>query len=381
MNTFYWMKKSLIEARKEQYFMPLASTINMPKHFGKTIKMYEYIPLLDDRNVNSQGIDAAGVASVDGNLYGSSKDIGTITGRLPLLTENGGRVNRVGFTRVDREGSIQKMGIFHDFTQESLDFDSDDMLMQHLSRELMNGAVQLSEAVLQRDLLTAAGVVLYAGAATTDETVTAEPGGVVPLSVVTYAGLMRLSQELTDNRTPKQTTVISGSRLIDTRVIPGGRVLYVGSELVPVLKGMKDLHQNPAFIGVQHYTDAGTALNGEIGSIDEFRIIQVPEMLHWAAAGGDVTTNPGYRSAMDGGDEKYNIYPLLCVGDDSFSTIGFQTDGKSLKFNVLTKMPGRETADRTDPYGETGFSSLKWYYGFIAKRPHRIGLIKSIAPQ
>src|SRR5690606_34828629 len=165
LQTFYWLKKSLIEARKEQYFLPLASTIGMPKHHGKKIKVLEYVPLLDDRNLNDQGIDAAGVtldptkftvifpeltrtfadntaataarAAVNaieagvaggtgdevvltklvlqnatqaqvttlrvsypdvkaspaaGNLYGSSKDVGTIVGKLPTLTENGGRV-------------------------------------------------------------------------------------------------------------------------------------------------------------------------------------------------------------------------------------------------------------------------------------------------
>ena len=63
------------------------------KHFGKTIKIHEYVPLLDERNVNSQGIDATGAVIANGNLYGSSKDIGTITARLPTLTEEGGRVN------------------------------------------------------------------------------------------------------------------------------------------------------------------------------------------------------------------------------------------------------------------------------------------------
>jgi hypothetical protein len=163
--TFFWLKKAIITSRKEQYFMPLASVTNMPKNYGKTIKVYEYVPLLDDRNVNDQGIDASGATIANGNLYGSSKDIGTITSKLPVLTENGGRVNRVGFTRLEREGSIQKFGFFTEFTQESLDFDSDDELMDHLSTELMNGAVQLTEAVLQKDLLAAAGVVVYAGAA------------------------------------------------------------------------------------------------------------------------------------------------------------------------------------------------------------------------
>jgi N4-gp56 family major capsid protein len=380
MNTFFWLKKAIITARKEMYFMPLANVTNMPKNYGKNIKVYEYVPLLDDRNINDQGIDAAGATIANGNLYGSSKDIGTITGKLPFLTENGGRVNRVGFTRLQREGQIHKFGFFYEFTQESLDFDSDDMLKDHLARELMTGAVQLTEAVLQRDLLAAAGVILYAGAATSDATITAEVVGQAPASIVDYEDLMRLDQILTDNRTPTQTTVITGSRNIDTKVIGATRIMYVGSELAMVLKKMKDLFNNKAFIEIQHYGDAGTILNGEIGSIDKFRIIQVPEMLHWAGAGAAVGTNPGYRASLKNGSQHYDIFPMLVIGDDSFTTIGFQTDGKTVKFSVMTKMPGRETADRNDPYGETGFSSIKWYYGILIKRPERIGVIKTVAP-
>lgn len=33
----------------------------MPKNMGKKIKRYVYVPLLDDANINDQGIDAAGV--------------------------------------------------------------------------------------------------------------------------------------------------------------------------------------------------------------------------------------------------------------------------------------------------------------------------------
>ena len=174
MNSFYWLRKSLIQARREQFFMPLASVTNMPKNYGKTIKVYEYVPMLDSRNVNDQGIDASGVTSVNGNLYGSSKDIGTITSKLPLVGENGGRVNRVGFTRLSREASLLKFGFFYEFTQESMDFDNDDMLKEHLSRELMNGATKITEDVLQKDLLASAGVILYSGAATSNATITGE---------------------------------------------------------------------------------------------------------------------------------------------------------------------------------------------------------------
>ena len=417
MNSFYWLRKSLIEARREQYFMPLASVTNMPKNFGKTIKVYEYVPMLDARNVNDQGIDANGVTMVvgtwsawnaggtllgtayankaaadaaagaggqssanGGNLYGSSKDIGTITSKLPLVGENGGRVNRVGFTRLSREASLLKFGFFYEFTQESMDFDSDDTLKEHLSRELMNGATKITEDVLQKDLLASAGVIVYSGAATSNATMAGEVISSAPISLLSYKNIMRMSSILDENRTPKQTTVISGSRYIDTKVIGAGRIAYIGSELAPVVMEIKDTFNNPAFIAVQHYSDAGTVLNGEIGSVGPLRFVQVPDMLHWAGVGATVSDNPGYRTTTVGGNEKYDVFPVLVVGDQSFTTIGFQTDGKTMKFTVMTKMPGRETADRNDPYGETGFSSIKWYYGILVTRPERIGLMKSVAP-
>jgi N4-gp56 family major capsid protein len=457
MNTFYWHKKAMIEAKKEMYFMPLADTISMPKHYGKEIKVYHYIPLLDDRNISDQGIDATGVkilpsqwsisypsatlivanaskaaavtaindnvgatlvatAGADGsagtgfanitlvgrliarysdatkkdavlafnlgatarvargNLYGSSRDVGSIMGRLPTLTETGGRVNRVGFTRLERTGSIQKFGFFTEFTQESFDFDSDSELYGHLSREMVVGATQLTEAVLQADLLAAAGTTVFAGAALNNRQVTGEGG--TP-SVVSYDNLLRLNVILNDNRTPKQTKVITGSRMIDTRTINSGRVMYVGSELENLLLKMVDSFGDKVFIPVNQYADAGTLLNGEIGTIGQFRIVVVPEMLNWAGAGGKVTSNPGYRAT----NGHYDIFPMMVVGGESFTTIGFQTDGKTTKFKITTKMPGEKTADRFDPYGETGFSSIKWYYGILVMRPERLAVIKTVAPQ
>lgn len=374
MNTFYWHKKAIIEAKKEMFFTPLADVMSMPKHYGKEIKVYHYIPLLDDRNVNDQGLDAAGAVIANGNLYGSSRDVGTINGRLPTLTETGGRVNRVGFTRLERVGSIQKFGFFTEFTQESFDFDSDEDLYGHLSRELVTGATQLTEAVLQADLLAAVGVTVYAGAATDNDEITAE--GATP-SIVDYDDFMRLNTILNDNRTPKQTKVITGSRMIDTKTINSGRIMYIGSELESTVKTMVDPFGNPAFVPVNQYADAGTIMNGEIGTIDQFRIIVVPEMLHWAGEGAAVTANPGYRAT----GANYDVFPMLVVGDQAFTTIGFQTDGKTVKFKITTKMPGEKTADRNDPYGETGFSSIKWYYGVLILRPERLAMIKTVARQ
>lgn len=386
MNTFVYLRGAIIEARKEAYFSQMATAIDLPKHMGKTVKLYEYIPLLDDRNVNDQGIDANGAVIVNGNLYGSSHDIGTITAKLPTLTENGGRVNRVGFKRIMREGSLHKFGFFTEFTKESIDFDSDPELMKHLSRLLLDGAYEITEAVLQKDILAAAATVVYAGAADSDDEITGEvtpaAGGApeIPASIVSYENLARLEKILNDNRTPKNTKVISGSRNTDTRVINAARYAYISSDVTPLIRAMVDSFERPAFIPIAQYADATNIASGEIGSVGGFRFIEVPESLYWAGAGAEVVNNPGYRSTTVGGDEFYDVFPILVVGAESFATIGFQTDGKSFKFDILTKMPGRETADRNDPFGETGFSSIKWYYGFLAKRPERIAIIKTVAP-
>ena len=457
INTQYYERKALIELKKEIYFMPLANVRNMPKNFGKKIKMYHYMPMLDDRNLNDQGIDAAGItilttqyylnfpqvvtvanaskatlvtaindninnkgaqeviatAGADdsggtgralitltksnikylnqtkanavlafnigaslqqgsGNLYGSSKDIGTITSKLPALSETGGRVNRVGFKRIELEGTFEKFGFFEEYTEESLNFDTDAELEEHIHREMLLGAGEITEDALQIDLINSAGTVRYAGAATSNATVSGATGAVCEMD---YDDLQRLSTLLDDNRTPKHTKVITGTRMVDTKTIPSARFMFIGSELKATVERITDYFNNKAFIPVQHYATAGDIYNGEIGSVGDFRVVVVPEMLHWAGAGAVEGTNAGYRTT----NGKYNVYPALVVGDSSFTTIGFQTDGKTVKFKIYHKKPGQDTVDRTDPYGETGLMSIKWYYGFMAERPERIGLIKTVA--
>lgn len=455
LQQFYWYRKALLEIQKDQVFLPMADVRAMPKHYGKKIKQYHWIPLLDDRNMNDQGIDAngavisasgykvtvpalvttyaeeadataaeaainaaeAGVATKSGvatpwlvtvskqeisaatlvlasaitdavlgavsvqgsgNLYGSSKDIGKITSKMPALSEEGGRVNRVGYTRKTIEGEIAKFGFFDEFTQESMDFDTEAELEEHMTREALRGAHEITEAAVQIDLLNATGVSKFAGSAIKDSDISGETAD---LTLVTYDDLVRLSIDLDTAKCPKSTTMLTGSRMVDTKVIPSARYLYCGSEMLPTLMRMKDFHGNQAFVPVEQYAAAGNTANGEEGSVAGFRVIVVQEMLHWGGKGAKVVTPAGngyrYSAGVDG--ENYDIYPMLVVGSGSFTTIGFQTDGKTVKFRTIIKKPGEATADRNDPYGEVGFHSIKWYYGSMILRPEWLAVIKSVA--
>ena len=439
-NTQYYYKKALISAKKEMYFSPLADVRSMPKHFGKKIVQYLYVPLLDERNINDQGIDAAGAvldkskyyvtlprtnltfadntaatnaanainaiqagvatavgANVtvtktnligatlvqadnvltlvegavkvqgSGNLYGGAKDVGVIPGKMPLLSETGGKVNRVGFTRLTLEGTFRNFGFYYEYTEDSLQFDTDEELEEHVSREAIRGANQIIEDNIQIDLLNAAGTVLYAGTATSNVTVDVN-------ARLTYRKILDLSLKLDDVDTPKQTTIMTGTRMLDTVTIPAARVAFIGSDLVPTLRGMKDLHNSPAFIPVQKYAAGTTVLNGEIGMIDQLRFVQVPRMLSWKGAGA--SHNGSVVRVTNG---KVDVHPVLVVGEESFTTIGFQTSGKSVKFELINKKPNKETATLDNPYGKLGFASIQWWYGFMALRPERIGLIKTAA--
>jgi len=408
--TDYYFKKALIAVRDHQYFMPLADVRAMPKHMGKKIKQDVYVPMLDTLNVGDQGLDAAAAAiakntwtawnaagavvSVDTtsqalaiaetgavdvapngqNLYGSYKDIGAIKKKIPTLRENGGRVNRVGFTRTQIEGDLLKRGFFTEYTQESMDFDTDEELLSHITEEALVGANELTEAELQNDLITNAtsnGTAYYCSA-TAGGAVTTGSGLDVD-EVVTYNDLMNLSIALDDNKTPKQTKIISGSRMVDTKTINGGRVMFIGTDLIPVVRKMTGIDPSSAvgsgFVGVEKYADAGNVLHGEIGTVDQFRMVVVPEMQYDIKGGAASADTAG--TGKNGAD----IFPMLVVGDGAFTTIGFQTDGKSVKFSVNHKKPGKEIASLDDPYGEVGFYSIKWYYGFMALRPERLGII------
>jgi len=372
IRTDFYAKKALVEAAKEQYFGQLADVTAMPKNMGKTIKRFHYMPILDDRNVTGQGLDGAGASYANGNLYGSSKDVGVITAKIPALTEAGGRVNRVGMKRLELEGTIEKFGFFDEYSQESMDFDSDSELMQHLTTESVKAANEITEDQLQIDLLNGAGVVRYAGVATSNATLSGETAGITK---VDYDDLVKLSIELNNNRTPKQTKVISGSRMVDTKVVNAARVMYVGSELVPALMKMTDYHNNKAFIPVAQYAQAGTVIRGEIGAVDAFRIVEVPEMMKFAGVGAAVTAaDAGYHSTS----AQYDVFPMLVVGDGAFTTVGFQTDGKTVKFKIKHVRPS-ENHSSSDPYGETGFYSIKWYYGTMILRAERLALLKTVA--
>lgn len=373
-------KQALIEARQKQYLHELApSAKSIPRNMGKTIVQDLYVPILDDRNTYAEGLAADGVTVIAGNLYGSSKDVAAITAKLPLVTENSARPNKVGLTRLQRTATITRLGMFLEWTDEAEQFDSDSALVSHFSTELVNAACKVSEDLLMMHLLAGAQTIRYAGSATSRGTVTGEGGAAA--SLVKYQDIQALSIMLDNAECPKSFKMYTGTNLTDTRTIGSARPMFIGTELQPTVENMLDSNDQPAFIPVHKYAAGGAVLNGEIGTLYHFRVVVHPDMQHWSD-GADLAvngTNNGYLYS-DLATDKYKVFPMLVVGDESFATVGFQTTQNGTKFQIIINKPGAGMATLDNPYGNKGFSSIQWWYATLIQRPERLGLILTVAP-
>ena len=87
-----FIRRALIDVKEDFVFSQFSNTTVQPKNSGKTIKRYIVNHIIDDKNINDQGIDANGTVIANGNFWGSSKDPGVIDSNMPLLSEWGGRV-------------------------------------------------------------------------------------------------------------------------------------------------------------------------------------------------------------------------------------------------------------------------------------------------
>ena len=373
-NTYEYKRKALIETAKVEYFGQLGDVESLTKNYGQKIKKYHYLPLLDDRNINDQGLDATGAVIAKGNLYGSSKDPGVISGKLPTLSETGGRVNRVGFKRVEIEGDIAQYGFFYEWSEDSLNFDTDMDLYSHINRESLRGAREISEDIAQMDLLDAAGVIKYAGTGTSLATVN---------DIVTYNDLVKLGVTLDDNRCPKDTKAIKGSQDTDVINIPSARYAFIGSELIPTFMRMTDYHGDRAFVPVEKYAKMENGkytntLHGEIGAVAGFRLVVVPEMMGYKGKGIAVGSAVNGSTLLNNGT-KIDVYPILVVGSGSFAKINFQSSGTTNdKFKIIVRKPGT-FANPEDPFEKIGYSSIQFWQGTMILRPEWIAKVLTAA--
>ena len=422
INDEFWSKGAIREAQKKRVFTQLGDKLTQPKNYGDKIVKERHLPILHELNRLDGGIEAetatlvtdtfyayslAGTllgtfASVDyakdqaaaeqaaadllkgsaataaevaaykasgqiksgsGLLYGGNADFATVNSTFPTLSEEGGDVNRVNTKTILVEAPVAEFGVHARFTQKSIDMDSSNTVLSRKTAALGELKGDTFEAQIQSSLLAASEANRTMGG-----TVATTKGEANRTSVLTYADLRHMEKELKRLLVPKDTKIITGSTKIDTKVIPNAYYVYVGAELVPTLE---DLQHNGVYVWkpVESYKDAANATaDGEIGAIGRFRFIEVPTMQKYmgegVADGVDASDDDtdGYYAT----NGKFDVFPMLFVGSDSFATVGFEGDSSRIK----TAMP--KAGQYNDPFGKLGTMSIAWYFGALIYRPERI---------
>lgn len=403
-------KVAVKEAALDVTFTQLGDRYTQPKHKGKKIVKRVDFPILHPQNRIDNGINAnaatflknvwyaynssdvlignpdgyptqaladaeAGADTTKtksgaGNIYYGEADFTSLANGIPVLGEEGGNVNAVNSTSKYVSAKIRKRGIHRKWTVDSANMDNRPGLLMEYNREIAEAAKDLREAEAQSDLLAQAetNVMMPFGSVNTKATLDSQ-------DELTYKTLEAFELALKKARVPLDTKVITGSTKIDTMTIDSAWYVYIPQEIVPTLRRMQDNGVN-VFIPVAKYKDASrkNTLKNEVGSIGRFRFVEVFNMQRYKGAGAVVGAATGAGAADEfaaystviGSDTKYDAFPLLFVGTDSFATVGYEGSSMAIK----TAMPKADA--NTDPFGEKGSISIKFWTGFLCFRPERI---------
>lgn len=423
-NDKFWSKVAVKEAKRKRFFSQLGDKITQPKNYGDKIVKYHELPIIDEANVNDQGIDANGaillkntyylydangdpfvtnadvttgggtnngystkelamanlpvggsIKSGNGNLYGGDTDFSVVGGSFPDLREEGGIVNAVGMKRETIEAQVTEFGFHVPFTKKMLEMDTEKGLLARISREVGEAQGTLREMQIMHGLMTEAQTnALYTGDATSIATVS-------ETSTLEFTDIRGVEQQLKRDRSPKQTKIITGSDKVDTKVVGSSYVAYVGQELYPTLQDMQHMSVS-VWKPIESYAASGMIMEGEIGMISHTRFIEVEDMISYKGQGADATDGTDTTPA-DGIEDaganfqitngKYDVYPVLYVGTDSFATVGFAGDVA----RVNTVMPKADA--HNDAFGKKGLVAISWYFGLMVYRPERIKMLLTAA--
>ena len=370
------------------------------RNSGKTFKISRYRHILDDANVNNQGLDGEGnvigntkgiflnVAYADltaaqaakttydgttegiaaiannvepqawevttggGNAYGSSRNVGDVISGMPLLVEGADKVNRVGVTRENFQCSLVRRGNYVSYTDEVELFSDHNMVMEYKSK-LARMAIEVRDDDTQLGMLGSAGVRFYSGTATSLATIgTGDEDG-----RITYDFSRKIVKRLKKNLAAKNTSMIKGSTKYGTTRLNTAYYAIIGPDVT------YDLESISEYKSVEDYGYANDLAPNEVGAMHETRYLETTRAMRYEGEGAAVTTNIGQAET----GSKYDVHPILYPTKGSYATVSLQGAG-GIKFKA--KAPGVATSE--DPYGVKGLHSYNYFWAGLALQPEKL---------
>lgn len=371
-------KKGYVSARSlssvEQSL--LGNLTTYPKFAGKnSTAWYDK----NDANISLKVTDNTGITSEGFDLNGTTSTANADIGKR--LFEGQGPSNKVTLVSTTINTFIHRFGEMIDYTEDVLLFSEDNMQLKY-HKDLGERQRDIVEDLDQLTLLATPNV-MFSGTATSLATMGTGIGtGAVDATTglnaveesfkVNYKLLQAAVKRLSRYKVPKKTSMVTGSLKVDTKTIPACYVAICGDDVKVDIQNLVRTNgklQDFAFVGVEQYAAGDKAVfDGEFGKVGEVRFICSQKMLVARNAGALVDENYvgslSYTGAVKTG--KFDVFPILFVGGDSFANIKLQGKGVA---EFFSQPP---TSTKSDPYAMKGYFAYKLWYGSIILRPERV---------
>lgn len=168
-------------------------------------------------------------------------------------------------------------------------------------------------------------------------------------STVSRGDLRRITRALNKYKARTISRIVKASAMIATEPVAPAFFAMCHTDLDA------DIRNINGFVSSEYYSNADSALPGEIGKVENIRFITTPMFDPWLAAATSISSTtwlsngvvPSVGAAPD-------VYPILIVGQNAYGIVPLQGANA---VTPMVKNPGQPSVG--DPVGQIGFVSWK----------------------
>lgn len=244
----------------------------------------------------------------------------TLASSLTPLTE-GVTPAETTFSTTQLTVSLNQYGAFTTLT-DRLNYESvDNVLMESVGLMGDQGGQTLDD--ITRDVIHAGTQVIYCGGQVARN-------ALLVTNNITYAEIEKAVELLKTGLARKITTMVDASGKINTSPINSA---FIGVVTPNLAKQVKRLTQ---FVRVENYSSTATVMEGEIGKIEDVRIIE--------------TTNA--KVFVGGGAAGIDVHSMVIFGQEAFAEV--EIDSESIR-SIIKPLGSAGTADPLDQRATAGW--------------------------
>ncbi len=242
-------------------------------------------------------------------------------------------------TYTDITATLEQYGDAYKLTDVIVDTHEDKVLQE--MTDLAGECAAETIETIRINILKAGTNVFYANGATSRATVNSPP---------TRGDFRLIYRYFKNNKAREISQIIAASAKISTEPVMPSYFCMGHTDLDA------DIRNIPGFIPVKNYADSTKALPGEIGSVEQFRIILTPMFEPWLQAATSASGTDYLSGGVEVSSAGYpDVYYLLCVARDAYGIVPLQG------FNAVTPAVVNPKPAAGDPLGQIGWVSWKTY--------------------